>query len=274
MRNFYPFFLFIAFWGLFSPCFAETEKTTEKQSFLSRSYNIVKSASSTTCAIGLALCAHIITEWPIVYSHELGHSMGDRLSGGNGGRIEMQCNLSLQEPLSVLMPFFGSILNTDYSFPNLLGGPIAGIATNYGIMLGVNALQAKIQKSQKDNTWDTIVKKEMHLPWTAYKNLANEIADTIIKRSKYQALSFTDTFVLTFNLLKTTKMFGEFVYGLTPFSILYGDGDRIWKKLGLKKDLTVSEMGGLTIAITPAFISLVYGIAKGVYQSIKNQEIN
>jgi len=148
-------------------------------------------------------------------------------------------------------------------------GPITGIGTNYAIMAGINSLCASRNGASKKE----IVTTGLRAPWNTYKKMSNEIAQITIGNGNYKACSFSEIFLITFNLLKSSKMFGELVYGLKPFSSANGDGQILRRDLGLKKDYTVSPWTGLGLAMTPALGANAFGLAKGIYLRLNKKSL-
>jgi hypothetical protein len=261
----------IAFF-LLSSVFSTLLPTEQKlpSKFVKQALHVVKTISKITAGIGLALGAHILTELPICYCHEYGHYVGNRLTGGKGGKVSVECNLH-KHPLAVFMPFFAMWSHAEKygnEIAHLSAGPLTGMAINYGIMAIANTLHEKT----KGTSNKTAVKKGLTSPWNAYKDLANEVTHIIVERSNYQTLSFSEIFMMTFNILKTSKMFGEFLYGLTPISIDNGDGKKLWETLGFKKDYTVKPLVGFGLALIPFCTSIAFGTVKGIYLSIKSAQ--
>ncbi|HRN78454.1 MAG TPA: hypothetical protein PLU71_04395 [Candidatus Dependentiae bacterium] len=264
MRKFHKFFAFTFFIStlLSHVVIADNIETAPQESLISRSYNAVKTTAKITTALGLALCAHIITELPIVYAHEYGHYFGYFLTGSFGGVVNVECKLG-QHLLAVFMPFFGSYMG--FGKESIIGttaGPLAGMASNYAIMVATNALHKKMKYNLSNKE---TLQQSMSSPRDAYKDLSNEITRIFVEQANYKILSFSDIFMMTFNILKSSKMFGEFIYGLTPISIPDGDGDKLWKMFGLKKDLTVNFLTSFALGAFPTFATVIYGVARGVY---------
>ncbi len=259
---------FILILSMFFQSFSYAAESTNPIS--TRYFNLLKKATTLTSGIGAALIAHILTELPIVVTHEYGHHFGNKISGGKGGKISVECNL-YKHPLAVAMPFFANWGNAQKDGNYLVimaSGPLAGIGANYAIMAGTNSIYA----SKNGGSEKEIVKAGLTAPLRAYKDISDEIARMIVEQGDYEMRSFSEIFIMTFNLLKSSKMFGEFLYGLTPISIDGGDGQQIWKELGLKRDCSVRPFIGLILACVPALVAVSYGMAKGVYLRLKNMK--
>lgn len=232
-----------------------------------KALSVAKNAGKIGAAMGIALAMHIVTELPIIVGHEYGHGIGNRITGGKGGKVSVECNLH-KHPLAIFMPFFAEWVDAkEYGNESVwtASGPVTGIAINYAIMAMANGLYALTKGSSIKNA----VKEGCASPVLAHKALSDEIADCITKGSEYKLRSCADIAMLTFTLLKSGKMFGEFVYGLTPVSIEGGDGHYLWQNMGLKKDCTVHPFVGLSISMMPFYTSIATGIAKGVHQRFK-----
>ncbi len=232
-------------------------------------FHRLKSAGRIASAMGLGLTAYIATELPIILLHECGHYFGNRLTGGRGGQIELQCNL-LRHPLAVFMPFFGQWGNADEAgnrLACLVTGPFAGLTANYAIMIAANALYA----SRNGGSDKESLKIGLKSPLQAYKNISDIVEKMIAEQGAYKTPPFAEIFMMTFNTLRATRLIGEFVYGLTPISIAHGDGQQIWRELGFEKDMTVTPWGGFLIALSPLMAATAFGIAKGVYKRLKTK---
>lgn len=233
----------------------------------------IKKAATLVAALGAALAAHIITELPIIIAHEYGHHFGNYLSGGCGGRIGVQCNIT-RPPLGFLLPFYAWWGMPEKCGKNELvivaSGPLAGITANYAIMAAANGYHA----AQKGSSKKEILQAAFTSPASPYKAISSEITRMITNTSNYQMLSFSEIFMIAFNLLKSSKMLGECIYGFTPMSFTFGDGQSLWQLLGLKKDLTISPLKGVCLATIPLMAAIAFGITKGIVARKNKQKIS
>lgn len=226
----------------------------------------IVSAGKVAASLGIALCAHILTELPILYAHEYGHACGSVLSGGEWGSVHVK-RPSSTDPFAFCMPFVGYHTGGNGTSMHHAAGPCAGIASNYACMVGANTLYAK----KKHNlSGIAALKRGMASPFNAYKNLANEFTRMIVERDRYTMQSVSHIAMMAFNILKSSKMVGEVLYGLTPVSVPGGDGHELWKNFGLKKDLTVTPLTQCVLGVLPAGIAIMYGVQKGVYLNKQN----
>lgn len=191
----------------------------------------LKSAACVASGIGLGLMAYIATELPIVLLHEYGHHLGNILTGGKGGRIELESNL--HHPLGLLMPFSGCWNGPEKGgneIAVLAAGPVAGLAVNYAIMAASNAYYAKENGATKEES----VRAGFMSPLNTFKDVRDGVADIVAGRNN-KAPTLSKAFITTFNILRASRLFGEFVYGLTPVSVKNGDGQKYGRSLALKK---------------------------------------
>lgn len=219
-------------------------------------------AASTTLALG----AHVVTEYPIVYLHECGHAA---TRGPLQSSITIKSHLK-DHPLALLFPFTGStggyVMNESH-FRDIAinaSGPIVGLCATYGTILLAHAMLSLANGS----TIREGLNNSKTLPLRIYKDLAHGICDAMTQKSSYRLPSFLSLTVGIFTLLKAGRMCGEFLYGLTPFSTYYGDGCKLWQNLGFTKNLTVKPMVGFGLALTPTCAAIGYGVYKGIYTNL------
>jgi hypothetical protein len=253
---------------LTAPLLASAEVTQPSQS--SSVSHRIKNVARVVEGVGLGLAGYIATELPVILIHEYGHYLGNSLTGGKGGRVRLQCNI-FDHPLGVLMPFFGLWDNAEeygHELASGVAGPLAGLSANYGIMVAANVYYASRNGALKNES----LRMGLTSPVSTFKNISKSVEKLIVQPSKCKAPSRSETFMATFNTLRATRMFGEFLYGLTPISIENGDGHKLWQELGLKKDMSVEPTTGLCLALAPAMMAVVHGAIKGLYLRIKGEE--
>ncbi|MCL4361795.1 hypothetical protein M1446_05570 [Candidatus Dependentiae bacterium] len=159
--------------------------------------------------------------------------------------------------------------------PDIIAGPLSGIATTYSLIIASQILEAKLNKQTLKKGFIDGLKQ----PFTIHRQISENVANSISQKNNKSEPSFKNTFFLMLASLNSGILVREFVLGLTPISPDYhgwgrkksGDGAELWKRFGFKKDMIISTKEEISLLIVPLMLATSSGVAKGIYSLIKDK---
>jgi hypothetical protein len=215
--------------------------------------------------VGLAVIAHIITELPIILTHEAGHSLASKLTGGNFGKIDIDCILfgnsglgALAPPqfLFPIQPFVGKSYSSGGNNKAMIaGGPIGGHIALLSLLVLIQILEKTSCTSSETNLEKT---SDILHPFSFYASIAKDVEE--LRSGKKYSANWKKVFFTTFKFLKTGRLCGEFLYGFTPLCDINGDGAKLW---GCSLNQGFPVLFGLSLF--PAILSVLVGTLKAFY---------
>ena len=272
----YLFTAFIFFHITTFPLTFDQALTRIKTNYKKLALKSLQVASKISGAFGLALACHILSEAPIVFSHELGHEVGQFLTDGTWISIKIAPNFKDAPLSSLAVPFRGisSIMHDSNKNELLfrLMGPIGGIAAGYGTIIAAGAIKALIeQESVQDG-----IKKGALAPAILFQSLTEKTKNFILalaKKEQPKEISFGECLFWHFVFLKTARTIGETLYGLCPIEMdeFDTDGAAFWDNITNTK-LKLSFGTLIFCAGIPSYIALGVGILQAIIKIVKENK--
>ena len=243
-------------------------ESAENMSFSQKSFNAATAVGKVAAGLGLAFVAHAISEYGVVYTHEMGHNLGSRLTGGSSGNIELESNLKKHPILAFIFPFSGSSEARNGNAKVIhAGGPLAGIAAGYALAVGAQAIKDGTDKKSEKKS----ISKKFSAPFSVYAKVTRGIRDMVSLKTSTSSVSMRSVFLNTFILLKLSRMYGEAIYGFTPFE---GDGKKLYQEFGYNGPLIGEKTLYLfSIAVIPILASFAIGAGAGIGDLIRETHV-
>ncbi|MCL4361794.1 hypothetical protein M1446_05565 [Candidatus Dependentiae bacterium] len=160
--------------------------------------------------------------------------------------------------------------STNNNLSYLLTRPTSLMASIYFLTVAFQTLQAKLE----NKTFKQGIKNGLKKPFIVHQEIADKISETISKKDLN--ISFKNTFFLSLAYLQSVKLYVLFINGFTPISDKDAGGKKLWKKFGLKKDMSIeeSDVKYAFEIFMPLILSTTYGVAKGIHSLIKDKNSN
>ncbi len=223
---------------------------------------------SLTAGTALALVAHNILEYISTATHELGHSVTNKLITGDPIRFTVTPQSG---PVKLLQPWVGASYYSQHSRSRLAdmlitgAGPLAGIASTQVQLYLLSLLEKQyIPTTQPATSWQQplpFMKELYHLGERQASGMS-------------EPMSIAQTTLTMLKFLRCSRLVGETLYGFTPITQhnVIGDGQVLWHKLLNRKSSAYPLVSNRLLSITSAAMiaPLAIGIGKALIQKQKS----